>query len=266
MAKNNKNQKVTKEMTAEEAAKLFDGGNKHNVKEMEMELEMEESSESSLESANEQQEVETLELEMDGEELEEEMEDIVKEKVKAEEKENKEQKHKRGPKPGAKKDKDDKEDGDKPKKEKKTKELDLSNPNIVEREIKKGRLSAPQGRIEKTDKGYKILVSDGIIFPKDQNWKHEDDVSIMHEGKYITTMKFNDLSEDGKFKAQHENGTEVLHQWVRVELHKPGRDKDVVELFSLTSAQQKLAQREKVKSEKAKSQDKEASKNLDSEE
>jgi hypothetical protein len=246
MAKNNKNQKAVKEMTAEEAAKLFDGGNEHNMAEKEMELELEvEGTESD----------ESLELEMDGEELEEEMEDIVKEKVKAEEKSNQEQKHKRGPKPGAKKEKEEaaeKTDGEKPAK-KPAKELDLSNSNIVEREIKKGRLSAPQGRIEKTDEGYKILVSDGIIFPKDQNWKHEETVSIMHEGKYITTIKFDGLSEDGKFKAQHENGTEVSHQWVRVELHKPGRDKDVVELFSLNSAQQKLAQREKVKSEKAKS-------------
>jgi hypothetical protein len=236
---------------------------------MELELEMESPAEESSESALENTEDEGLELEMDGEELEEEMEDIVKEKVKAEEKQNEEQKHKRGPKPGGKKDKEEKASDGEEKPAKKPKELDLTNPNIVEREIKKGRLSAPQGRIEKTDSGYKILTSDGIIYPKDQNWKHEDTVSIMHEGKFITTLKFENLSEDGKFKAKHENGQEVLHQWVRVELHKPGRDKDVVELFSLNSAQQKLAQREKVKAEKSKSDkaaEKEASKELDTEE
>jgi hypothetical protein len=192
-----------------------------------------------------QEEEETMEMELvlDGEDLQEEIEEAVQEKVKEEEKKNKAQKRKRGPKPGSKAKKDSGEEAAKPK----AKELDLGNINIVQREIKKGRLTAPQGRIEKTKDGYEIFISKGVIYPKDQNWQSEGNIKIMHEGKFVTTLKFEDLAnENGKFNSVHENGMEVEHEFVRVELHKPGRLKDVVELYSISEAKSKMAQRIKL--------------------
>lgn len=259
---------------AEAEAKLFDGGdNKMEEKEeMEMELELDGDVVEEVESVKtEEMELELedeiedeikadessgMEFEVDGDELHEEMEDIVKAKVKEDTKAAEEQKSKRGPKPGSKREPKEPEldeDGKvKEPKATKSKELDLTHTNIVQREIKKGRLSAPQGRIERNvDGGYEMFISNGIIFSKDQNWISQGPVDIMHEGKFITTIKFADLAnENGKFPAVHENGTKTEHEFVRVELHKPGRAKDVVELFSISEAKSKIKQREEILNKK----------------
>lgn len=230
--------KERQDLSAMEEEMLF-GKDEEEVMEMELELDGEEFAEE-------------LELELDGEDLQEEIEESVLEKVKEEEKKNKEQKSKRGPKPGSRKKNNDGEE----KPAAKPKELDLKNPNIVQREIKKGRLTAPQGRIVKVDDGYEILISKGIIYPKDQNWQSEGNIKVMHEGKFVTTLKFEDLlNENGKFNSTHENGSEIEHEFVRVELNKPGRDKDVVELYSISEARSKMAQRIKLnKAEEAKAE------------
>jgi hypothetical protein len=179
-----------------------------------------------------------MELELDGEEVQGQMEELVKEKVNQEEKENQEQKSKRGPKPGNKKD-DVPAADDKPVDKPKEKALNLKDKNIVEREIKKGRLSAPQGRIEKTEAGdYIMLLADGIIFPQDAkgNYKEISHIAKMNDGKYVLTNHAATSLNTDKFTAKHENGEEVTHDYVRVELHKPGRDKDVVELYTVTEA------------------------------
>jgi hypothetical protein len=59
-----------------------------------------------------------------------------------------------------------------------------------------------------------------------------------------------------KFKAVHENGEEVEHDYVRVELHKPGRDKDVVELFTVTEAKNYLKIQDAKSAKKAEEQKK----------
>lgn len=179
-----------------------------------------------------------MELEMDGEEIQGEMEELVAEKVKKEEKENKEQKSKRGPKPGNKEEKAAKEEDKKPE-EKKEKALNLNDQNVIQREIKKGRLSAPQGRIEKTEAGdYIMKLADGVIFPQDakETMKEFDKIGKMNDGKFVLTNHAAEVLKTDKFTAKHENGEEVEHDYVRVELHKPGRDKDVVELFTVRAA------------------------------
>jgi hypothetical protein len=200
---------------------------KKNEKEL---FEVENKEENQME---ENQEME-MELELDGESVEEEMEELVSEKVKQEEKKNKEQKHKRGPKPKSESEKKDKEKA--PKKEK---ALDLSNQNIIQREIKKGRLMAPCGRIEKMEDGdYKLLLAEGIIFAEDAvgNYKELEVTKKMNDGKFIVTQTASDNLGAEKFKSKHENGEEVEHVFVRIELHKPGRKKDVVELFTVAEA------------------------------
>lgn len=182
-----------------------------------------------------------MELELDGEEVQGQMEELVKEKVNQEEKENQEQKSKRGPKPNNKKDDVPAADGkdDKPADKPKEKALNLKDQNIIQREIKKGRLSAPQGRIEKTEAGdYIMLLADGIIFPQDAkgNYKEVSHIAKMNDGKYVLTNHAATSLKADKFTAKHENGEEVEHEYVRVELHKPGRDKDVVELYTVTEA------------------------------
>jgi hypothetical protein len=180
-----------------------------------------------------------MELELDGEEVQGQMEELVKEKVNQEEKENQEQKSKRGPKPGNKKDDVTPVADDKPADKPKEKALNLKDKNIVEREIKKGRLSAPQGRIEKTEAGdYIMLLADGIIFPQDAkgNYKEISHIAKMNDGKYVLTNHAATTLNTDKFTAKHENGEETIHDYVRVELHKPGRDKDVVELYTVTEA------------------------------
>jgi hypothetical protein len=207
-----------------------------------------------------------MELELDGETVESEMEELVAEKVKQEEKNNKAQKHKRGPKPNSeKKDKDNKEKA--PKKEK---ALDLKNKNIIQREIKKGRLSAPCGRIEKIETSdgsnqYKLLLAEGVIFAEDakENYKELETVNKMNDGKFIVTQSASDRLGTEKFNAKHENGEEVEHDWVRVELHKPGRKKDVIELFTVADAKtyvRKLEAAEKKKAEELKKKEEKAAK------
>lgn len=191
-------------------------------------------------SEKNQEKVEEMEMEMelDGEDVMEEMEELVAEKVKQEEKENKAQKSKRGPKPGNK-NKEEKE-----KKEPKKKELNLKDLNIIQREIKKGRLPAPQGRVEKTDDGYVMKLADGIIFPSDAKYKEVGTTQKMNDGKYILTELAAKELKAEKFKAKHENGEEVEHEFVRVELHKPGREKDVVHLFTVNQAKNHLKELE----------------------
>lgn len=179
-----------------------------------------------------------LEMELDGEEIQNDMEQLVAEKVKKEEKDNIEQKSKRGPKPGAKK-----EDTAETPVEKKEKALNLNDLNIIQREIKKGRLAAPQGRIEKTDAGdYVMKLADGIIFPQDAkgNLKEIGKITKMNDGKYVLTNHAATSLNVDKFLSKHENGEEVEHQYVRVELHKPGREKDVVELYTVAEARDYL--------------------------
>lgn len=180
-----------------------------------------------------------MEMELDSEEVQGEMEELVAEKVEKEAKENKEQKSKRGPKPGEKAEKEE----DKKPEEKKEKALNLKDSNIVQREIKKGRLAAPQGRIEKTEAGdYVMKLADGVIFPQDAkgNLKEVGKIAKMNDGKYVLTKTAADNLKTDKFTAKHENGEEVEHDWVRVELHKPGREKDVVELFTVKEAKNYL--------------------------
>lgn len=184
--------------------------------------------------------VEEIPMEMtmtlDGEDLMEEMEEIAAENVKIEEAANKANKHKRGPKPGStNKSKEGKEP-----KAPKVKELNLSDTNVVQREIKKGRITAPQGRIEKDENSsqYILKLADGVIFAKDakETMKEFAQNKVMNDAKYQVTNEAAKRLGTDKFKAQHENGQEVEHAFVRVELHKPGRDKDVVMLFTVSEA------------------------------
>jgi hypothetical protein len=181
-----------------------------------------------------------MEMELDGEEIQGEMEELVAEKVKKEERDNQEQKHKRGPKPGGRK--EEKEINESPV-EKKEKALNLKDINIIQREIKKGRLAAPQGRIEKTEAGdYVMKLAEGIIFPQDvkDNFKEIGKIAKMNDGKFVLTNYAANTLKVDKFIAKHENGEEIEHQYVRVELHKPGREKDVVELYTVTDAKNYL--------------------------
>lgn len=178
-----------------------------------------------------------LELEMDGEELQAELEEVVENKVKQEEKQKQESKSKRGPKEGSSNKKKDNAEGTE--KEDSKNKINLSDANVVQREIKKGRISAPQARIEKVEGGdYKLLLAPGVIFAKDAKDKFEDigTIKVMNDGKYQVAVEAVKKLGTENFKAQHENGEEVEHDWVRVELHKPGRDKDVVQLHSTAVA------------------------------
>lgn len=182
-------------------------------------------------------------LEMEGEELIGEMEEIAAENVKIEEAANKANKHKRGPKAGStNKPKEGKEP-----KAPKVKEINLSDLNVIQREIKKGRISAPQGRIEKDEKSsqYILKLADGVIFSKDAkgNMKEFAQNKVMNDAKFQVTLEAaKRLGNPEKFKAAHENGQEVEHNYVRVELHKPGRDKDVVMLFTISEAKAHMRQ------------------------
>lgn len=203
-----------------------------------------------------------MEMELDGEEIQSEMEEIVSEKVKQEEKQNQEQKSKRGPKPLTDEEKAAKQE--EKKEDKKEKALNLKDINIIQREIKKGRLSAPQGRIEKLEdgSGYILKLADGVIFPQDAkgNMKEIEKIAKMNDGKYIITNHAAAALNTEKFKAKHENGEEVEHDYVRVELHKPGRDKDVVELFTVKEAKSFLRQNEAVAKKKEEEAKKKAEK------
>ena len=186
---------------------------------------------------------------MDGEELMGEIEEVVAEKVKQEEIDNKANKHKRGPKEGST---NKAKEGKEPKEPKK-KEINLSDLNVIQREIKKGRISAPQGRIEKDENSsqYILKLADGVIFSKDakENMKEFAQNKVMNDAKYEVTLEaVKRLGNVDKFKAQHENGQEVEHNYVRVELHKPGRDKDVVMLFTTSEAKNHM----RIVNEKAK--------------
>lgn len=188
-----------------------------------------------------------MEMELEGSEISAEMEEIVSEKVKQEEKQNQEQKSKRGPKPLTDEEKAAKKEEKKD--DKKEKALNLKDINIIQREIKKGRLSAPQGRIEKTEAGdYIMKLADGIIFPQDakDNFKEAGRIAKMNDGKSVITVAAATALNVDKFKAKHENGEEVEHDYVRVELHKPGRDKDVVELYTVREAKDILRRQEAV--------------------
>jgi colicin import membrane protein len=192
-----------------------------------------------------------MELVMD-EETTAEMEELVEENVKKADQKHQEQKRKRGPKPGSEnKKKDEKEKEDKPKKEK---ALNLQDMNIVQREIKKGRLSAPQGRIEKMEdgSGYLMKFAEGVIFPQDakENMKEVEKVAKMNDGKFLLTNHASTVLNTEKFKAKHENGEEVEHDYVRVELHKPGREKDVIELFTVREAKSYLRKNEEISKKK----------------
>lgn len=207
-----------------------------------------------------------MELEMDGADITSQMEEIVAEKVKQEEIKNKEQKHKPGPKPQTEEEKTAKKEAKAEESGKKEAVLNLKDPNTVQREIKKGRLSAPCFRIEKVDADntYDLKMSPGVIFSKDAKYEKYDNVKKMVDGKTMVTLKAVEVLGHEKFKAKHENGEEIEHDWVRVELHKPGRDKDVVELYSVRSEKEKARKLEaeiKKKAEEAKKKaEKEAAK------
>jgi len=200
-----------------------------------------------------------MELELSGDELEQEMEPIVKDQIKKEEKANQTNKSKPGPKAGSTKKKNEGKEAA-PKKEK---ELNLNDFSVVLKEIKKGRISSPQGRIEKTEDGnYKLLLKDGVIFPTDGKFEVFDTIDKMIVGKDVVTLEAaKRFATNGKFKAKHENGEELEHNYVRIELHKPGRKKDVVEIFTIKEAQNKLKQRQELEmkreAEKKKKEEKE---------
>lgn len=195
-----------------------------------------------------------MEMELDGEEITAEMEEIVSEKEKAEEKKNKEQKHKRGPKPKTEEEKA-KNKEDKPK-EKQEKKLNLKDINTIQREIKKGRLSAPCYRIEKVEGengiSYDLLRAYGVIFSKDAvgNYKKYDNIQKMNDGKSLVTIDASKQLNTEKFKAKHENGEEVEHDYVRYELSKPGRDKDVIQLMRVSEAKANIKRLEAVETKK----------------
>lgn len=194
-----------------------------------------------------------MELELDGDEiLDEEMEKVISEKVKKEEKENKKNKSKRGPKKNTS---NKKEKGKKTKK----KEPNYKDKHFIEREIKKGRISAPCYRIEKAEKGYDLLEAKGVIFPGDAKYEKYDNTQKMVDGKWMVALKAAEANKSDVFNARHEDGVDIEHDFVRVELHKPGREKDVIELYSVAWA--KRTQEEKIKREeerKAKAEKKKA--------
>lgn len=194
-----------------------------------------------------------MELVLDGESpVMEEIEEVVQENLKNEKAMNEKAKSKRGPKSPRK----PTEPSESKAKEDKKNVINLKDARIIEREIKRGRLSAPCFRIEKTENGtYDLLHAEGIIFPEDAKGKYKkyDNTPKMVDGKWMVTLKAKELYGD-KFKAKHQNGEEVEHQLVRFELHKPGREKDVVEVMTISRAIDLLnnkAKAEEKKKEKA---------------
>lgn len=206
-----------------------------------------------------------MELEIDADELEE---TVAKNVEKQEQKKREAEKSKRGPK-GPRK---NKEEGEAEKKSAK-KDIDLSNVRILEREIKKGTVAAPQGRIEKIVEGenagkYRMLLAEGGVMIK-KDVKEYEEVGIidkLQEGKWVLT---NIAAEryGKKFNHQTDEGQTITHHYVRVELHKPGREKDVTEIYPVPwafgeaeKATNKAKQREEAEEKKkAKEEEKETS-------
>ncbi len=194
-----------------------------------------------------------MELELDDETLED-MEEIIQDKVAKEAAENKKKKSKPGPK-GPRKEKTDEEK--KASKPKKTTAEELKSS--LERNIKKGIICAPQGRIEKLDDGnYRMLLAEAVGTREDvgphAEWTHVDDIKVMHHGKFILTEYAADKF-GFPFQHQTDDGEVIEHNFVRVELHKPGREKDVIELFKVDEAKRRideLNKREQRKEEEAK--------------
>lgn len=239
---------------------------KKDVKELfEMELDSTENNELEIdvdEIELEDNNEEEIELEDDGMEMEldaDDLESLVEENVENKERQKrKEDSRKRGPK-GPRKDKEDKVE-----KKSSPKNKDLKSPSVLQRELKKGNIAAPQGRIEKIDDGkYKMLLSKGIMVKDDVKGDYEEvgTVDKMEEGKWILTSIAAEKYGD-KFKHEKEDGTFIEHDFIRVELHKPGRPKDVSEIYSVKTAFDKLKLKEtraKEKEEKeAKKREKEA--------
>lgn len=212
----------------------------------------------SKEKLNQEEEM-GMELTLEGDEiLDEEMEEIIEEKVKQSEKESK--KRKKGPK------KSNKNSEGKTKKPKKKKEINYNDIRFIEREIKKGRISAPCFRIEKVDedKTYDLLESKGIVFSKDAKYEKYNNTPKMVDGKWMVTLKAAEQYGD-KFKGKHKDGTEIEHEFVRVELHKPGREKDVIETYKVSWAKDKQKTILKKQEEKKKKLEEEKKKKLEEE-
>lgn len=259
MAKKNKKEKVVNEMNNEEK-ELFKVDEIEKVDEVETSNEITpDSLEKEMEEIDLNEDIEfvendedfsnEMELELDDESLNE-MEEIVAEKVKEEEYKSKKEKSKPGPKGP----RDKKESTEKTKKEKTAVEI-KSN---LEKLIKKGVIAAPQGRIEKMEDGnYRMLLAEAVGTREDvgphSEWTHVDDVKVMHHGKFILTEYAADKF-GFPFKHQTDDGEIIEHKFVRVELHKPGRDKDVVELYLVDDAKRRVKEltKKEIRKEEAK--------------
>jgi hypothetical protein len=240
--------------------------------EMEMEITQETITEQSIEETvdaetlTEEEEIteETIdngmELVMDGDKMEE-MESIVEEKVKDSQEKAKSESRKRGPKAGKDKDKETDANESKTADASSPKESpsDLKNIRIMEREIKKGKVISPLGRIEKNaENRYDLLlVSELSAYSPKVKYEKVGETDKLVDGKWelsvIAADKFGDrfkLKLDGTALAV-EGEESVSHEFVRVELHKPGRDKDVVEIYSIKDSRSK-SKNATVKSEKDK--------------
>lgn len=185
-----------------------------------------------------------MELSLDDEELGD-MEKIVDEKIEESEKKVKGKKGKKA--------KEESEDGEeaaeKEEKPKAKEKVDLTSGRILEREIKKGNVFCAQGRIEKTDEGdYRMLLADEITTrTKDLEFKEVGRTAKLNDGKWEIALLAKEKFGD---KFVHMDGDKAIkHDTIRVELHKPGRDKDVVETYSLTWAQ---SQAKSIEDKKAK--------------
>lgn len=252
------NSNIKKQDLVEMVNNNIEENSKEEDKDMEMEIEMESISE------NEDAAEEILELELDGDDLSE-MEEIVKEKVKQEEKENQKNKSKRGPKPNSSNEKENRKDKKEKSKPKDKKKIDINDKRVIESQIKKGKISAPCFRIEKNevDKTYDLLMAPGVIFSSDAKYEKYGNTKKMVDGKWMVTMKAVEVLGTEKFKARTEDGQELEHDYVRFELHKPGRDKDVVELMSVREAKSRAHEANKKLEEKKKKQIKEEGKEVD---
>jgi hypothetical protein len=213
------------------------------TEEMEMEL-----TEDTQELAND------MEMTLGGEDEMQRMEEIVGDKINEEQRANKISQSKRGPK-GPRKDKVTETTAETTTVPKVTEKADIRNTRIMEREIKRGTIVSPQGRIEKTTDGDYLMLLASELTSRTENLKFEEvgKIDKLNDGKFaisvIAAEKFGEkfkVSLDGKsLVGEGEDG--VIHDLVRVELHKPGRDKDVVEAYNIKWAvSQKKSMDEKV--------------------
>jgi hypothetical protein len=225
------------ETTAPEAEMEMELEPETNSEEMELTMEPEEVANPETEAAVEEDS--GMEMTLGGENEMQQMETIVGDKVAEEQRINDANKSKRGPK-GPRTPTTTEGGETTPPKEKE--KIDLRNARIMEREIKRGTVVCPQGRIEKTEDGkYKMLLAPELsVRTKELKFEEVGTIDKLNDGKWALSAIAGErfapnfrVSSDGQALANDDDAGSVIHDYVRVELHKPGRDKDVVESYRI---------------------------------